>query len=322
MTLMRAAVYDRYGPPEVLRIERVALPVPGPNEVLVRVHATTVNRNDCHWRRGSPFFQRALSGWLRPKGRILGDEYAGTIEAVGADVTRFTIGDDVFGVREYLSDGFGSQAEYLVAGETSGIARKPANVSFTHAGAACDAALCALPLLRKADVAEDSRVMVYGASGAIGTAAVQLARYLGAEVSAYAGARNLDLVRSLGATTVLDYRTHDPADGDRRYDMILDAVGKLSYPRMRRVMAKRGRFGASNGIVNFASVPVTARSHGRRAIFAVPAFTQPNVEYLAELMEADAFRPVIDRTYPLEAIVEANRYVETERKTGNVAISL
>jgi NADPH:quinone reductase-like Zn-dependent oxidoreductase len=129
-------------------------------------------------------------------------------------------------------------------------------------------------------------------------------------------------VRSLGATTVVDYATNDPAKDGRRYDMILDAVGKLSYPRMRRAMMPTGRFGAANGLVNFASVPLTARSRGRRAIFAVPAFTQPNVQYLAELMEADAFHPVIDRTYPLDQIVEANRYVESERKTGNVVIQV
>jgi NADPH:quinone reductase-like Zn-dependent oxidoreductase len=319
---MRAAVHDRYGPPEVLRVEEVQRPTPAADQVLVRVAATTVNRNDCHWRRGSPFFQRAFSGWLRPKGRILGDEFAGTVEAVGPDVSRFAVGDEVFGVRAYLDDGFGGQAEYLVARETSGIARKPANVTLEEAGAATDAALCALPLLRKAEVGAGSTVLVYGASGAIGSAAVQLGRHLGAEVTAYAGARNLDLVRSLGASIAFDYRTNDPALDGRRYDMILDAVGKLSYPRMRRAMTERGRFGASGGLVNFASVPVTARSKGRRSIFAVPAFSQPNVEYLAELMEADAFRPVIDRTYPLDAIVEANHYVESERKTGNVVITL
>lgn len=319
---MRAAVHDRYGPPEVLHIEDVPRPTPDADQVLVRVHATTVNRNDCHWRRGSPLFQRAISGWLRPKGRILGDEYSGIVEAIGINVTRFAIGDEVFGVRSYLSDGFGGQAEYLVARETAGIARKPANVPFEQAGAAADAALCALPLLRKAGVGEGSKVMVYGASGAIGTAAVQLARHLGAEVTAYAGAHNLDLVRSLGATRAIDYRTNDPAEDGRRYDMILDAVGKLSYPRMRRAMTAQGRFGAANGLINFAAVPLTARSKGRRSIFAVPAFSQPNVEYLANLMEADAFRPVIDRTYPLDEIVEANHYVESHRKTGNVVIAL
>ena len=319
---MKAAVFDRYGPPEVLRFEEVEPPVPAPDEVLVRVHAATVNRNDCHWRRGSPFFQRAFSGWRRPKVRILGDEFAGTVSEVGSDVTRFAAGDEVFGVRAYLDEGFGAQAEELTAKETSGIAHKPANVSFEAAAAACDGALSALPVLRKAGVGPGTTVLVYGASGSIGTAAVQLAHHMGAEVTAYAGARNLDLVRSLGATGVLDYREHDPAEAGRRYEVIFDAVGKLLFPRMRRALTRHGAFSSSGGLLNFALVPVTARSSGRRVLFAVPAFSQPNVALLAELMGSGAFRPVIDRTYPLDEVVDANRYVETERKVGNVVLRI
>lgn len=319
---MRAAVLDRYGPPEVLRIEEVNRPVPGPDEVLVRVDAATVNRSDCHWRRGSPVFQRAFSGWRRPKARILGDEFAGTVADVGSAVTRFAAGDEVFGVRAYLSDGFGAQAEYLTARETSAIARKPAGVSFEAAAASPDAALSALPFLRKAGVGPGARVLVYGASGAIGSAAVQLARHLGSEVTAFAGARNLELVRRLGASQAFDYRSHDPAEAGRRFDVVFDAVGKLSYLRVRRVLTPRGRFGSSGGLLNFAMVPLTARSRGRRVVFAVPAFSQPNVELLAELMQSGAFRPVIDRVYPLDEVVEANRYVETERKIGNVVLKV
>ena len=296
--------------------------MPGPGEVLVRVHAATVNRNDCAWRRATPFAQRAVSGWRRPKARILGDEFAGTASGIGTGVTGFAVGDEVFGVRAYMSDGFGAQAEELTARETSGIALKPANVSFDEAAAACDAALSALPLLRKAGVGPGSTVLVYGASGAIGSAAVQLAGHLGAEVTAYAGARNLDLVRSLGATDAFDYKEQDPAEAGKRYDFILDAVGKLSFLRMRRALTPRGSFGSSGGLLNFAMVPLTARSSGRRSIFAVPAFSQPNVEFLAGLMESGAFRPVIDRVYPLDQVVEANRYVETERKTGNVVLTI
>ena len=296
--------------------------MPGPGGVLVQVHAATVNRNDCAWRRATPFAQRAVSGWRRPKARILGDEYAGTVSGIGTGVTRFAVGDEVFGVRAYMSDGFGAQAEELTARETSGIARKPANVTFEEAAAACDAALSALPLLRKAGVGPGSTVLVYGASGAIGSAAVQLARHLGAEVTAYAGARNLDLVRSLGATDAFDYKEHGPAEAGKRYDFILDAVGKLSFMRMRRALTPRGSFGSSGGLLNFAMVPLTARSSGRRSIFSVPAFSQPNVEFLAELMESGAYKPVIDRVYPLDQVVEANRYVETERKTGNVVLTI
>jgi NADPH:quinone reductase-like Zn-dependent oxidoreductase len=249
---MKAAVLDRYGPPEVLRIEEVDLPVPAADEVQVRVHAATVNRNDCAWRRAHPFFQRAFSGWRRPKGRILGDEFAGTVAEVGSGVTRFAVGDEVFGVRAYLNEGLGCQAEYLTARETSGIANKPSNVSFEEAAAACDGALSALPFLRKAGVGPDTRVMIYGASGAIGSAAVQLARHLAAEVTAFAGARNLELVKSLGATETLDYAQHDPAETDRPYDVIFDSVGKLSFLRVRRALTPRGAFGSAGGLLNFA----------------------------------------------------------------------
>lgn len=319
---MRAAVHDRYGPPEVLRIEEVDRPAPAAGEILVRVRAATVNRNDCAWRSATPAFQRAFSGWRRPKWRILGDEYAGVVEAIGADVTRFAVGDEVFGVRAYLDEGFGAHAEFLTAREASGVAHKPANVSFEEAAAACDGALSARPLLRKAQVGPGNAILIYGAAGAIGSAAVQLASHMGADVTAFAGAHNLDLIRSLGAKEAFDYATNDPAQMGRRFDMILDAVGKLSFLRMRRAMAPHGAFGSSGGLLNFAMVPLTARSKGRRAVFAVPAFSQPNVVFLAELMDADAFRPVIDRVYPLDQVVEASRYVETERKTGNVVLTI
>lgn len=319
---MRAVVHDRYGPPDILRIADVDRPVPADDEVLVRVHAATVNRNDCAWRRGQPFVQRAFSGWRRPKWRVLGDEYAGTVAEVGSRVTRFAVGDEVFGVRAYLSEGFGAHAEYLAARETSGIAHRPANVSVEEAAAACDGALSALPFLRKADVRDGRSVLVYGASGAIGSAAVQLARHLGAEVTAFAGARNLDLVRSLGAADVFDYAAHDVATTGRRYDVIFDAVGKLSFLRMRRSLTPGGVFGSSGGLLNFLVVPATSRSRGRRVIFSVPALSQPSVAYLAELMESGAYRPVIDRVYPLDQVVDAARYVETERKTGNVVLTV
>jgi NADPH:quinone reductase-like Zn-dependent oxidoreductase len=303
-----------------LRIEEVERPVPAPDEVLVRVHTATVNRNDCAWRRGTPFVQRAVSGWRRPKARILGDEFAGTVAEVGTEVTRFAVGDEVFGVRAYLNEGFGCHAEYLTARETSGIANKPSNVSFEEAAAACDGALSALPYLRRAGVGPGTRVLVYGASGAIGSAAVQLARHLGAEVTAFAGARNLELIKSLGATVVFDYAQHDPAETGQPYDVIFDAVGKLSFLRLRHALTPRGAFGSAGGLLNVAMVPLTARSRGRRVLFSVPAFSQANVRFLAELMESDAFRPVVDRVYPLDQVVEAASYVETERKTGNVVL--
>ncbi len=319
---MRAVVLDRYGPPEVLRIEEIERPVPAAGELLIRVHSATVNRNDCHWRRGKPFVQRVVSGLRAPKSRLLGNEFAGTVAEVGTGVTRFATGDKVFGARAYLTEGLGAQAEYMTLRETSAITIKPADVSFDQAAAACDGALCGLPFLRKAGVGPRSRVLIYGASGAIGSAAVQLARHLGAEVTAYAGARNLELVRSLGATETVDYATADPAATGRPYDVIFDAVGKLSYPSVRRALTSRGAFSSAGGLLNFAMAPLTARSKGRRVLFSPPGFAQPNVEYLAELMASGAFRPVVDRVYPMDQVIDANRYVETERKTGNVVLSV
>lgn len=225
-------------------------------------------------------------------------------------------------MRAYLSEGFGAQAEYLAVSATSAMAHKPANVSFEQAAAACDGALSALPFLRKADIRPGSTVLVYGASGAIGSATVQLARHLGAEVTAFAGARNLELVRSLGAAEVFDYGQHKPGSTRRRYDLIFDAVGKLAHLRVRRLLTQRGAFASVGGLFNFVMVPLTARSRGRRVIFAPPAFSRPNVEFLADLMASDEYRPVVDRIYPLAEVVEANRYVETERKTGNVVLSM
>lgn len=175
---MRAAVFDRYGSPDVLQVTEVARPEPDGNELLIRLQAGTVNRSDCAFRRGQPFIQRAISGWRRPKMRVLGNEYAGTVAEVGPDVSRFAVGDEVFGVRAYLSEGFGAHAEYLAVRETSAVARKPPNVSFEEAAASCDGALCALPFLRKSGATTGSTVLVYGASGAIGSAAVQLGRHM------------------------------------------------------------------------------------------------------------------------------------------------
>ncbi len=303
-------------------MEDVERPVPARAEMLVRVHAATVNRNDCAWRRGSPFVQRAVSGWRRPKARILGNEFAGTVAEVGTEVRGFAPGDAVFGVRAYLSEGFGAQAEYLAVAATSAMAHKPANVSFEQAAAACDGALSALPFLRRAGVGPGSTVLVYGASGAIGSAAVQLARHLGAVVTAFAGARNLELVRSLGAAEVFDYRRRDPASLGRQHDMIFDAVGKLSHLNVRQLLTERGVFASTGGLLNFVMVPLTARSRGRRVLFAPPAFSRPSVEFLADLMASGAYRPVIDHIYPLDEVVEANRYVESERKIGNVVLSI
>ena len=232
---MKAVVHDRYGPPEVLRIEDVERPAPKDDEVLVRVRATTVNRTDTGWRSGKPFPLRYFTGLRRPKQRILGMEFAGEVEAVGADVTEFEAGDDVFGVKA-----FGANAEFVCIRESAALAHKPAGMSFEDAAAVGDGAIAALRCLRRTDLQEGQKIVVYGASGSIGTAAVQLAKHLGAHVTAVCNTRNVDLVRSLGADEVVDYTQEDFRANGETYDVIFDAVGKDSFRRSRRVL-KIGR---------------------------------------------------------------------------------
>jgi NADPH:quinone reductase-like Zn-dependent oxidoreductase len=225
---MRAAVYDRYGPPEVLRLEDVERPIPNEDEVLVRIHATTVTRTDCGWRSAKPFFVRYFIGLLRPKQKILGMELAGDVDAVGAAVTEFEAGDHVFGVK-----GFGAHAEFVCMRESAPLAHKPADMTFEEAAAVSDGACTARSCLRNADLRKGRSIVIYGASGSIGTAAVQLAKYFGADVTAVCNTKNVELVRSLGADDVVDYVQEDFTKNGKTYDVIFDAVGKQSFRRCR-----------------------------------------------------------------------------------------
>jgi NADPH:quinone reductase-like Zn-dependent oxidoreductase len=317
---MRAVVHDRYGPPDVLRLEEVDRPVPEDDEVLVRVHATSVNRTDCGWRRAKPFFARYFTGIRRPRRRILGMELAGEVEAAGAAVTEFAVGDHVFGVKA-----FGAHAEYVCVRESAALALKPAVMSFEEAAAVCDGAIIALACLRSADLQPGRRVLVYGASGSIGTAAVQLARHFGADVTAVCNTKNLDLVRSLGADRTIDYTREDFTKNGETYDVIFDAVGKHSFRRCRRSLRPGGTF-LETDLGFLWHVPVLAllsrRIGDKRVTLAIPKYTKQNVLFLKELIEAGEYRAVIDRTYPLAEVVTATRYVETGEKTGNVVLTV
>src|ERR1700694_2229826 len=234
-TRMRAVVYDRYGPPDVLRLEDVERPVPKEDEVLVKISATTVNRTDCGWRSAKPLFARVFIGLLRPKRKILGMELAGEVEAVGAAVTEFEVGDSVFGVKS-----FGANAVFVCIRESGAGAPKPADLTFEEAAAVCDGACIALACLRKADLRKGRSILIYGASGSIGTAAVQLAKYFGADVTAVCNTKNVELVRSLGADEVVDYLQEDFTKNGKSYDVIFDAVGKHSFRRCRRSLRPGG----------------------------------------------------------------------------------
>src|SRR5947207_752641 len=324
---MRAVVYDRYGPPDVLRLEDVERPVPKKDEVLVKIHATTVTRSDCAIREANrrsglaaALLSRVISGLRRPRQRILGSELAGEVEAVGAAVSEFAIGDHVFGVSAW---NFGAHAEFICMRESAPLAHKPAGMTFEEAAAVCDGAILALMCLRRADLRKGRRILIYGASGSIGTAGVQLARYFGADVTAVCNTKNVETVRSLGADRVIDYTQEDFTKNGQTYDVIFDAVGKHSFRRCRGSLEPRGIYLPTDGFANLILALVTPRLGGKKVLFQIPPRqTKQDVLFLKELIEAGKYRPVIDRRYPLEDVVEATRYVETEQKTGNVVLTI
>ena len=315
---MRAVVYDEYGSPDVLRLAEVERPEPKEDEVLVKIHATTVNQTDCGWRSAKPFIVRYFIGLRRPKRRILGMELAGEVEAVGAAVTEFAVGDEVFGV-----GGFGAHAEYACKRESASIAAKPTGTTFAEAAAVCDGACIALSCLRDADLRPGRSVLVYGASGSVGTAAVQLAKHFGADVTAVCNTKNVELVRLLGADRVIDYTREDYTKHGETYDVVFDAVGKTSFRRCRRLL-KRGALYVETDLGFMWHVPPLAllsRWIGdKRVKIGMAKYTKKDILFLKELIEAGKYRAVIDRSYLLEQVVEATRYVETGEKTGNVVL--
>jgi NADPH:quinone reductase-like Zn-dependent oxidoreductase len=324
---MRAVVYDRYGPSEVLRIEEVARPAPRGDEILVRVRATTVNRLDCHTREANRSngllisgVSRLVSGIRRPRQRVLGTEFAGEVAAAGPAVTRYQAGDRVFGNTGLR---FGCHAEFTCVPQTARVAPMPAGMGFGEAAAATDGALNALWCLRLAGPLTGRRVLVYGASGAIGTAAVQVAKHFGAQVTAVCGPTGVDVVEAIGADRVIDYTKQDFTADRGRYFSVFDAVGKQSFARCRGVIEPGGTYLATDGLRNLLLGLWTARFGDRKVMFKLPPrYTQQDVVLIGELMEAGAYRPVIDRVYPLEDVVEAARYVETQQKIGNIVLAV
>jgi NADPH:quinone reductase-like Zn-dependent oxidoreductase len=322
---MRAVIQDRYGPPEILRLEEVERPIPADDEVLVGVHATTLNRSDCGIRSGKPFISRFLRGGLRrPKRRIPGSELAGEVEEVGAAVREFAVGDHVFGVNPFFEVRAGAHAEFMCIPESAPLAHMPARMSYEEAAAVPDGAILALGCLRRADLQKGQRLLVYGASGSIGTAAVQLAKdHFGAHVTAVCNTKNLELVRSLGADAVVDYTQEDFTKNGETYDIVFDAVGKHSFRRCKHSLKPGGKYVPTDGWLNLFLALWTSRIGDKRVVFDIPPhYRKKDVIFLRELIEAGKYRAVIDRSYPLEGVVEATRYVETEQKTGNVVLTV
>jgi NADPH:quinone reductase-like Zn-dependent oxidoreductase len=324
---MRAVVYDRYGPPEVLHLEEVAKPKPKDDEVLIRIRAAAVSRADVATREANrrgglliTIISRLVSGIRRPKQRILGSEFAGEVAAMGTAVTQFGVGDRVFGSTGFR---FGTHAEFTCLQEDRRISAMPTGMSFVDAAAICDGGLNALWCLRLARIQKGQRVLVYGASGAIGTAGVQVAKYLGGEVTAVCSTKNLELVGSLGADEVIDYTREDFTKNGQQYDVILDAVGKQSFRRCAGSLKEGGSYLATDGLENLLRAVWNSRFGSKKVIFSIPPrYTKQDVLLLKELIEDGKFKTVVDRTYPLEGIVEAARYVETEQKTGNVILTI
>lgn len=318
---MKAAVYTRYGPPGVVRVEEVAKPTVTDHEVLVKVHVATVNRTDCGFRSAKPFIVRFFSGLVRPKVTVLGTEFAGVVEAVGSGVTAFEVGDRVFG---YSEDRWGAHAQYLTIREDGPIATMPINVAFDLAAPSTEASHYALTSIRKAKIGSGQKVLVSGATGAIGSAAVQLLKTIGAEVTAVCDTPNIELVNGLGADRVIDRSIVDFTKDQQTYDVVFDAVGKSSFGRCKRLLKPGGIYASTDlgpGAQNPILSVVTPLFGGKKAMLPIPPkYDQELVNYFKGLIESGEFKPVIDRRYPLDQIVEAYTYVETGQKIGNVLI--
>ncbi len=319
---MKAAVRTKYGPPEVVSIEEVDKPTVGDDELLVRVHATTVNRTDVGYRGGTPFVVRFFSGFPRPKVAVLGTEFAGEVEAIGSKVTAYGVGDRVCG---YCEGTFGAHAEFMTIQAGRLIAAIPGDWSFEQAAPSTEGSHYALSFFRRAGIKSGQDVLVNGATGAIGSAAVQIAKSLGLNVTAVCGTDHVALVESLGADRVIDYLAEDFTKDHQSYDLVIDAVGKSSFRRCRRLLKPGGIYTSSD--VGFMwhgpmLALITPLFRGRKVMFVVPRSDPEGIRWLKGQIETGEFKPVIDRTYQLAQIVEAYRYVETGQKIGNVVISV
>ncbi len=319
---MKAAVHTRYGPPEVVQVLEIDKPTIKADELLIKIHATTVNRTDCGFRSAKPFIVRFFSGLTRPRATVLGNEFAGVVEAVGSEVRSFGVGDRVFG---YSEGRFGAHAEYMSIAESEPLATMPEDLTFEEAAPSTEGSHYALSFIRAAKIQAGQDVLVYGATGAIGSAAVQLLNSLGANVTAVCSTENVELVKGLGPERVIDYMVEDFTKDWESYDVVLDAVGKSSFGRCKELLRPTGIYLSSDlgpRSQNPILALITPILGGKKVKFPIPRQDQDMARHFKELIESGKFKPVIDRTYPLDQIVEAYRYVETGQKIGNVVISV
>lgn len=319
---MKAAIYNNYGPPDVVSIQEIDKPLPGNNEILIKVIASTVNRTDTGFRSAQYFISRFFTGLFKPKYKVLGNEFAGVIKQIGGGVSAFKIGDRVFGFNDKQ---FGGHAEYMIVREADAIAIIPDTISFEKAACIAEGAHYALVDIRAAKVQRGQHVMVYGATGAIGSAAVQLLKHFGAHVTAVCNTKNVALIQSLGADVVIDYLQEDFTQTQQKFDFVFDAVGKTSFRKCKPILTEKGIYistelGKHSENVFYALTTQFAK--GKRVLFPIPTITKEDIIFLKDLVISCEFNPVIDRHYPLDNIVEAHTYVESGQKTGNVIIDI
>lgn len=319
---MKAIIYSKYGPPEVAKLMEVPTPLPKDDEILIKVYSSTVNRTDSGFRSAEYFISRFWTGLFRPKHQILGSEFSGIVEEIGKKVTTFKKGDCVFGFNDKT---FGGHGEYLAIAETAAVTNMPNNINFDVAAAITEGAHYALINIRAAKVKQGQKVLVYGATGAIGSAAVQLLKHYGAIVTAVCNTKNVNLIKSIGADIVIDYQTQDFTKTKDRFSFILDAVGKSSFGQCKPLLTKKGiyistEFGKNAENLFFAVF--TPLLGGKRLLFPIPTITKQEVIFLSELVEKGNFKPIIDRSFTLDQIVQAYKYVESGQKTGNVILKI
>ncbi len=319
---MKAIVYRKYGPPEVAKLTEVNKPIPKENELLVKVYTSTVNRTDSGFRSAEYFVSRFWSGLFRPKYPTLGCEFAGIIEDIGKNVTTFKKGDRVFGFND---KSFGGHAEYLTIAENDAVATIPENLTYDEAAAITEGGHYALVDIKAAKIKPGQHVLVYGATGAIGSAAVQLLKHFGTIITAVCNTKNVELVKSLGADYIIDYQKQDFTKTENRFHFILDAVGKSSFGQCKPLLTENGiyistEFGKNGENVFYALT--TAIFGGKKLLFPIPSITKNDVLFLKDLAQNAKFKAVIDRNYTLDQIVEAYKYVESGQKTGNVLLKI
>lgn len=319
---MKAVIYEEYGPPEVLRIVEVPKPSPSAGEVLIKVHATTVNRTDTGFRSALYVVSRLITGILKPKKTITGTEFAGKIVEVGEGVEDYMVGDDVFGFDDAR---FGAHAEYKTEPATGPMAKIPTGFSYDEVAAAGEGATYALNVIEAAGVKKGQYILVNGASGAIGSASVQICKHMGATVVAVCGTKDLELIKSLGADKVIDYQTEDFTKLQDTFDVIIDAVGKSTYGACKKLLGPKGIYVSSELGPKGQNIYLAiwyAITRQRRVIFPIPKINKEKLQQIQQLLESGSYKPVIDSRHSIDEIVEVSRYVESGQKTGNVVITL